>query len=35
MLEFGKNAAYIWTCYAVSALVLGALILNAWRGPRQ
>ena len=35
MLEFGKNAAYIWSCYGISALVLGLLVIRAWRSPKQ
>ncbi len=35
MLDFGKNAVYIWTCYGISAVVLGALVIAAWRGPKQ
>ncbi len=35
MLEFGKNAIYIWACYGISAIVLGLLIIRAWRTPKQ
>ncbi len=35
MLDFGKNAFYIWSCYGVSALVLGTLIIRAIRSPKQ
>lgn len=35
MLDFGKNAIYIWACYGVSALVLGGLVLHAFRSPKQ
>jgi len=35
MLDFGKNAVYIWSCYGISALVLTALIIRAWRSPKQ
>jgi len=35
MLDFGKNALYIWSCYGISALVLGALTIRAWRSPKQ
>jgi len=35
MFEFGKNAVYIWCCYGVSALVLGALIIRALKSPKQ
>ena len=35
MFEFGKNAVYIWSCYGVSAVVLGALIIIALKSPKQ
>lgn len=35
MFEFGKNAVYIWSCYGVSAVVLGALIIRALKSPKQ
>ena len=34
MLDMGPHAAFIWGSYAVSALVLGALILRALRQPK-
>lgn len=34
MLDFGKNAVFIWASYAVSALGLGALIVATLRKPR-
>ena len=35
MLDFGKNALFIWGCYGISALVLGALVIRALRSPKQ
>ena len=35
MLDFGKNAIYIWSCYGISAFVLGALVIRALRSPKQ
>ncbi len=35
MLEFGKNALYIWACYGISAIVLGGLVIRAFLGPKQ
>ncbi|MBY9065886.1 heme exporter protein CcmD [Hyphomonas sp. WL0036] len=30
MPEFDKNAAYIWACYLIGALMIGAACLQAW-----
>ena len=35
MLDFGKNAIYIWGCYGISAIVLGGLVISALRSPKQ
>lgn len=35
MLDFGKNAAFIWAAYGISALALGGLILMTLRKPRK
>ena len=35
MLDFGKNAIYIWTSYGMSFLVLGGLAIVALRSPKQ
>lgn len=38
MPEFDKNAAYIWACYLVGALMIGGAALHAWltaRAARQ
>ena len=35
MFDFGKNALFIWSCYGVSALVLGSLVIRALRSPKQ
>jgi len=34
MLEFGKYAPFIWGSYGLSALVLGALVIQTFRGRR-
>lgn len=34
MPEFDKNAAYIWACYLVGALMIGAACLQAWLAAR-
>ncbi|MFN7056220.1 heme exporter protein CcmD [Hyphomonas sp.] len=34
MPEFDKNAAYIWACYLVGALTIGAAVLHAWLSAR-
>jgi heme exporter protein D len=33
-LNFGKYAAYIWPAYAITALVLGALVVSSLRHAR-
>jgi len=35
MLDFGKNAFYIWACYGMSAIVLGGLVIRAFMSPKQ
>lgn len=35
MIDLGKDAAFIWTAYGVSAVLLLTLVINAWRKPRQ
>ena len=35
MLDFGKNAFFIWSSYGISAVIIGALIIHAWRSPKQ
>lgn len=30
MPEFDKNAAYIWACYLLGALMIGGTCLQAW-----
>ncbi len=35
MLDFGKNAFYIWACYGISAIVLGGLVIAAFKSPKQ
>jgi heme exporter protein CcmD len=34
MPEFDKNAAYIWACYLVGAIMIGAAVLHAWLNAR-
>ncbi|MFN3313904.1 MAG: heme exporter protein CcmD [Hyphomonas sp.] len=34
MPEFDKNAAYIWACYLVGALMIGGAALHAWLSAR-
>jgi len=34
MPEFDKNAAYIWACYLVGALMIGAACVQAWLAAR-
>jgi len=35
MLDFGKNAAFIWASYGLSAIAIGGLIIMTWRKPRK
>ena len=30
MPEFDKNAAFIWACYLIGALMIGGACLHAW-----
>ncbi|WP_371397778.1 heme exporter protein CcmD [Fretibacter rubidus] len=34
MLEFDQYAPFIWASYGLSALVLGALVVQTFRGRR-
>ncbi|MCF6292653.1 MAG: heme exporter protein CcmD [Robiginitomaculum sp.] len=31
LLDFGKNSIFIWTCYGVTIVVLGAMIITSLR----
>ncbi|WP_409433726.1 heme exporter protein CcmD [Litorimonas sp. RW-G-Af-16] len=35
MIDLGKDAAFIWTCYGISALILGVMIIQTRRKPRK
>lgn len=34
MPEFDKNAAYIWACYLIGALMIAGACLQAWLSAR-
>lgn len=34
MPDMGPSAVFIWSSYGVSALILGLLIIRAWRQPK-
>lgn len=34
MPEFDKNAAYIWACYLIGALMIAGACLQAWLAAR-
>ncbi|MBL4617495.1 MAG: heme exporter protein CcmD [Robiginitomaculum sp.] len=31
LLDFGKNSIFIWTCYGITILVLGSLVITSLR----
>ena len=35
MPEFDKNAAYIWACYLIGALMIAGACLQAWLSARS
>jgi len=35
MLDFGKNAVFIWAAYGISIAALGGLIILTLRKPRK
>lgn len=34
MIDLGKDAAFIWAAYGISALLLGAMVITTRRKPR-